>query len=401
MKSLNLKAVAGRRVLLRADLNVPLQDREVADATRVDRFAPTLRGLLDAGARVVVASHLGRPRARQDNAGLSLRPVAERLAETVGAPIRFVPDCVGDASRAATSELADGQCAMLENLRFHAGEEADDPEFAAGLARHADMYVNDAFSCSHRAHASIHAITRLLPAFAGPSLLAEVRALRGALEGRSGAAGAIVGGAKISSKIGILQHLAGRLDRLFIGGAMANTFLAAAGHPVGLSLQEPDGHGAARETVRRCRDLGCALHLPRDVIVAPRLAAGCRGERVGIDAVPGDRMILDVGPDTVAAYGEGLAQCRTLLWNGPLGAFEAPPFDAGTAALAREAARQAEECGLVTVAGGGDTAAALNRAGVTERFGYVSTAGGAFLEWIKGRTLPGIAALERPAASLG
>ena len=398
--SLDDVCLAGRRALVRADLNVPLRNGGVADATRIERFVPTVRMLLDAGATVIVMSHLGRPRrtAGSVDAGLTLRPVAETLAGILGSPVQFIPDCVGEDALARTDALVPGECALLENLRFHPGEEADDREFAADLALHGNLYVNDAFSCSHRAHGSIHAIAARLESCAGPGLLAEIEALAGAVDDPARPTAALIGGAKISSKIAVLENLAGRMDAMFIGGAMANTFLAADGIVVGASLQEPDEQDTARQITARCRDAGCELLLPRDAVVAERLMPDARCRTVSTGAVPSDMMILDVGPATVEQFNSRLAGMRTLLWNGPLGAFETEPFGAGTRAVARFAAERTASGLLTTVAGGGDTVAALNSAGVADRFSYVSTAGGAFLEWIEGRTLPGIAALERASA---
>ena len=399
--SLDDVRLAGRRVLVRADLNVPLREGKVADAMRIERFAPTVRRLLDAGAAVTVMSHLGRPKRGPGGpeSGLSLRPVAEALAGILECPVQFVPDCIGEAALARTAALGPGECALLENLRFHAEEEADDPEFAACLARHGDLFVNDAFSCSHRAHASIHAIAGRMESCAGMSLLAEVEALSRVLEKPARPTAALVGGAKISSKIAVLEHLVGRMDAMFIGGAMANTFLAAEGIPVGASLQEPGEQETARRIVSRCREAGCELLLPRDAVVAERRARGVRCRTVPVGAVPQEMMILDVGPATARQFCSRLNGMRTLLWNGPLGAFETDPFGSGTNAVARCAAERTGTGQLTTVAGGGDTMAALRAAGVSDRFSYVSTAGGAFLEWIEGRLLPGIAALERMAGS--
>ena len=399
--SLDDVRLAGRRVLVRADLNVPLRDGTVADATRIERFAPTARRLLDAGAAVTVMSHLGRPKRGPGGpeSGLSLRPVAEALAGILECPVQFVPDCIGEAALARTAALGPGECALLENLRFHAGEEADDPEFAASLARHGDLFVNDAFSCSHRAHASIHAIAGRMESCAGMSLLAEVEALSGVLEKPARPTAALIGGAKISSKIAVLENIAGRMDAMFIGGAMANTFLAADGIPVGASLQEPGEQETARRIASRCREAGCELLLPCDAVVAERLAGGVPCQTVPVGAVPQEMMILDVGPATARQFCSRLNSLKTLLWNGPLGAFEMDPFGSGTNAVARCAAERTRTGQLTTVAGGGDTVSALRAAGVADRFSYVSTAGGAFLEWIEGRRLPGIAALERMAGS--
>ena len=381
------------RAVVRADLNVPLRAGEVADATRIERFVPTARRLLDAGVAVIILSHLGRPRPGSRPAELSLRPVAAALAERLAAPVAFLPDCVGEPVRAATAAIPAGGCALLENLRFHPGEEADDPAFAAALAAHGDFYVNDAFSCSHRAHASIHALAGLLPACAGPGLLAEVEALTGVLDHPARPTAALVGGAKISGKIAVLEHLAPRMDALIIGGAMANTFLAASGHAVGRSLFEPEERETAERIAARCRQSGCQLLLPVDAVVAEALTAEAPCRTVPVTAVPDEAMILDIGPASVDHIRRRLDGVRTLLWNGPLGAFETAPFHVGTAAVARHAAALTRAGRLTSVAGGGDTVAALRMAGAAAAFSYVSTAGGAFLEWIEGRPLPGIVAL--------
>ena len=400
IRSLDNVCPAGCRALVRADLNVPLRDGRVGDATRIERFVPTARRLMDEGATVIVMSHLGRPRldGQGSDAGLTLRPVAGVLADILGSPVEFIPECIGEVALSQTSVLGPGECALLENLRFHAGEEADDREFAASLARHGDLFVNDAFSCSHRAHASIHAIADLMESCAGLGLLAEVEALTAAVENPERPTAALVGGAKISSKIAVLENLAGRMDAMFIGGAMANTFLAADGIAVGTSLQESGERDTARRIVERCREAKCELLLPVDAVVASRLAPGVPTETVPVSAVPPDRMIRDIGPATAERFCRRLGDMKTLLWNGPLGVFETEPFSAGTRAVARFAAERTAAGDLTTVAGGGDTVAALRGAGVIDSFSYVSTAGGAFLEWIEGRSLPGIIALEQAAA---
>lgn len=391
--------VLGRTVLVRADLNVPFADGKIADATRIDRILGTLVGLVNSGAAVVVISHRGRPGGQHDP-DLSLAPVASALAEGLGQPVQFVDDCIGEESLAATAALGRCQVALLENLRFHAGEEAGDPEFASALARHGTIYVNDAFSCCHRAHASVDEITRLLPSAAGIGLLAEIDALGRVLDLPERRAAAMVGGAKISSKIGVLRHLVDKVECLIIGGAMANTFLAAQGVPVGKSLVESDCIPLAGQMMETATAAGCRLLLPEDAVVADRFAAGAISGVFPIADLPPDGMILDIGPATVVAIERTLAQVDALLWNGPLGAFEVEPFGEGTFAVARAAAARTSAGHLVTVAGGGDTVAALNAAGVGGAFTYVSTAGGAFLEWIEGRRLPGIVALEREGPRL-
>lgn len=385
--------VAGKRVLLRGDLNVPMANGRVTDTTRIDRLAPTIAELADKGARVVVMSHFGRPEGKVVP-DMSLRPLAGPLGKALGGKVvRFIEDCVGPAAEAAVSTMADGDVALLENLRFHAGEEANDPDFAAALARLGDIYVNDAFSAAHRAHASTEALARLLPSAAGRLMQEELEALAKALGNPQRPVAAIVGGAKVSTKLDLLGNLVTKVDVLVIGGAMANTFLYALGTGVGASLCERDMADTARGIVADADSAGCELVLPADAVVARELKPDAPHETVPIGAVPDDMMVLDVGEGTAAALSAKLADMHTLLWNGPLGAFETPPFDAGTVAVAQEAARLTRDGLLVTVAGGGDTVAALNRAGVEDDFTYVSTAGGAFLEWIEGKTLPGVAAL--------
>lgn len=393
-KSLDDIDVNGLRVLVRGDLNVPLRDGKVSDATRIDRLLPTLNALLEKGARVVVISHFGRPKGKRV-AEMSLAPVAGALSAALGRPVAFAEDCIGDAAAAVVGALHPGEVALLENLRFHPGEEANDPAFAAALAKLGDVYVNDGFSVSHRAHASTEAIARLLPAAAGRNMQAELEALSAALGNPARPVAAIVGGAKISTKLAVLGNLIEKVDTLVIGGAMANTFLHALGTEVGASLCEPDLADTAREILAKADTLGCEIILPSDVVVAGALEADAACETVPIAAVPGDKMILDIGPDSAAALADRLGACRTLLWNGPLGAFEFPPFDAATVIVARAAAMRTRDGELVSVAGGGDTVAALRHAGVLDDFTYVSTAGGAFLEWLEGRELPGVAALQQ------
>jgi phosphoglycerate kinase len=386
--------VSGKRVLIRTDLNVPMSGTEVTDATRIERLLPTFRDLIARGAKVVILSHLGRPDGKPV-AKYSLKPVADKLAALLGAPVLFGEDCIGPAAEALVAKLAQGRIAMLENLRYHAGEEKNDKDFAAALAKLGDLYVNDAFSVSHRAHASTEGLTHFLPSYAGPSLLAEIGALKMALDAPARPVAAIVGGSKVSSKIDVLTHLAKKMDYLFIGGGMANTFLFAQGAQVGKSLHEAGAVATVEAILAAAAEAGCKIVLPVDAVVAGELKANAETAVVGVNEVPADKMILDIGPRSVAEFAEKIANCKTLLWNGPVGAFEIPPFGEGTFALARDAARLTETSGLVTVAGGGDTVAALNAAGVTEKFSYVSTAGGAFLEWLEGRTLPGVAALVR------
>jgi phosphoglycerate kinase len=385
--------VAGKRVLVRADLNVPVQDGRVTDATRLSRVAPGLLDLAARKARVIVLSHFGRPKGTDPE--LSLRGIAAKLGEVLGRPIQFVPACIGSVAEDAANALAPGEIAVFENVRFDAGEEKNDPAFAEKLARCGDIFVNDAFSAAHRAHASTEGLAHLLPSYAGPLMLEEINALQSALANPRRPTAAVIGGAKVSSKIPILKHLLGKVDKLIIGGGMANTFLLSHGVDIGKSLAEPDFVGEAREIMTAAKHRGCAVVLPEDAVIAREFRAGIANAIVPTLAVPSDAMILDVGPKSIAHMAQVLKECRTLLWNGPLGAFEVAPFGAGTFALAREAARLTKAGELVSVAGGGDTVAALNAAGVMDDFTYVSTAGGAFLEWLEGRELPGIAALAR------
>lgn len=392
-KTLDHIECRGRRVIVRGDLNVPVRDGRVTDTTRLNRLAPTLKELSRKGARIAVVSHFDRPKG-QIVADMSLRPIAGALSVALGGlPVDFVDDCVGDTARAAIDTLSDGGLVLLENLRFHVGEEANDPIFAKALAANGDLYVNDGFSVSHRAHASTAGITRHLPAFAGRGMQAELEALTAALETPRKPVAALVGGAKVSSKLTVLGHLLDKVDSLIIGGGMANTFLFALGTDVGASLCEADLANTVLEIMARADEVGCRIVLPSDVVIASALEAGVATETVPIAAVPPDRMILDVGLDSVAALNVHLADCGTLLWNGPLGAFEVPPFNVGTNSVARRAAELTAVGTLVSVAGGGDTVAALAGADAIDGFTYVSTAGGAFLEWLEGRELPGVAAL--------
>lgn len=384
--------VQGKRVLVRADLNVPVQNGKVSDATRLTRLVPGLAGLAARGAKVVVMSHFGRPKDGPE-AEFSLAPVAAELGRLAARPVGFATDCVGPVADAAIAAMAPGSILVLENLRFHKGEEKNDPAFVAGLAALGDLYVNDAFSAAHRAHASTEGLAHRLPAYAGPLLMEEITALRTALEKPERPVAAVVGGAKVSTKIPVLTNLLAKVDKLIIGGGMANTFLAAQGIAVGKSLAELDLVGTARDILAAAEAKGAEIVLPVDAVVAREFKAGAVSSVVPVGAVPADAMILDVGPRSVAHLSGVLAGCKTLLWNGPLGAFEIDPFGAGTFALAKEAAALTKAGKLVSVAGGGDTVAALNTAGVTDDFTYVSSAGGAFLEWLEGRTLPGVAAL--------
>jgi len=394
IKTLDQADVKGKRVLVRADLNVPTKDGRVTDATRIERFAPTVRDLVASGAKVIVLSHFDRPKGKRVPS-MSLKPVADALAVTIRRRVTFADDCIGPEAAKVVNGLQPGDVALLENLRFHPGEEANDKTFVEELARLGDVYVNDAFSAAHRAHASTEGLAHVLPAYAGRQMQAELQALSQALEHPKKPVAALVGGAKISSKLDVLSHLVDRVDVLVIGGGMANTFLFAQGIEVGKSLCERDLADTARAIMEKAKSKGCEIALPVDAVVAGALQDGVPTTIVPIKSVPADQMILDIGPITRKNLAETLSRCKTLLWNGPLGAFEIKPFDIGTNEVARAAARLTEEGRLVSVAGGGDTVAALNTAGVTDKFSYVSTAGGAFLEWIEGKTLPGVAALMK------
>jgi phosphoglycerate kinase len=384
----------GLRILVRADLNVPMQDGKVSDATRIERVAPTLKELAGRGARVIVLSHFGRPKGAPD-AKYSLRPVADALSPFVGAEVAFASDCIGETAAKAADTMKPGSILVLENTRFHAGEENNDPDFAGELAKIGNVYINDAFSCAHRAHASTEGITHFLPSYAGRAMEAELTALDAALGNPKRPVVAIVGGAKVSTKIALLGNLVKKVDALVIGGGMANTFLAAQGKKVGKSLCEPDLFDTARHILANARAANCDVVLPTDVVVAAEFKAGAASKTVSADTVPDDMMILDVGPDTVAHLAGRFETAKTVVWNGPLGAFEVPPFDRGTVEAARIVAMRSRQGELVSVAGGGDTVAALNEAGAADDFTYVSAAGGAFLEWMEGIELPGVAALSR------
>ncbi len=393
VRTLDGVAVAGRRVLLRADLNVPVRDGAISDLTRIERLSPTIRELSAAGARVIVCSHFDRPRGRRV-AAMSLRPMAAALGGVLRREVAFADDCVDGAAQTAVDALADGGVLVLENTRFHAGEEANDPAFAAALAGLADLYVNDAFSAAHRAHASTEGVAHILPAYAGRLMQQELEALDAALGNPARPVCAIVGGSKVSTKLELLGNLVGRVDILVIGGAMANTFLAAEGAEVGRSLQEADMHGTARDILAEAKRAGCDVVLPTDAVAAREFKPNPATEIVSARAIPAGSMMLDVGPATVQALKDRLPDIRTLVWNGPLGAFETPPFDAATTALAHAVGEATAQGALRSVAGGGDTVSALRHAGEIERLSYVSSAGGAFLEWLEGKTLPGVAVLE-------
>ncbi|MDC3347070.1 phosphoglycerate kinase [bacterium] len=392
-KTLDDIDVAGKRVFLRADLNVPMRDGAVSDATRISRLAPTITELADKGAIVIVASHFGRPKG-EPVPDMSLAPLAGPLSAALGGRnVSFANDCIGAEAQKVVGAAKGGDVVLLENLRFHEGEELNDPDFAAELAKLADIYVNDAFSAAHRAHASTEALAHLLPAAAGRMMQAELDALDSALGSPERPVGAIVGGAKVSTKLDLLGNLVGKVDMLAIGGAMANTFLHALGTDVGKSLCEHELADTALEILGLADEAGCQIILPSDAVVAREFAEGAPSEVVPVGAVPGDMMILDIGPGSANGLAAKLSDLKTLVWNGPLGAFEVPPFDAGTVMVARVAADLTRAGALKTVAGGGDTLAALVAADVLDDFSYVSTAGGAFLEWLEGKDLPGVKAL--------
>ena len=384
--------LTGKRVLVREDLNVPMADGQVTDDTRLRAAAPTILELADRGAKVLVLAHFGRPKG-QASEEFSLNKVVAPFSQVLGRPVRYI-DWEGD--KAAVATMADGEIAVLENTRFFGGEEKNDPAVIERFASLGDLYVNDAFSAAHHAHASTEGLAHVLPAFAGRSMEAELKALEKALGSPEKPVAAVVGGAKVSSKLDVLKHLVERVDHLIIGGGMANTFLAARGIDVGKSLCEHDLTGTAEEILDAADKAGCTVHLPYDVVVSKEFAANPPSLRTcNVHEVAADEMILDVGPAAVEALADVLKTCRTLVWNGPMGAFETVPFDKATVALARTAAALTKEGSLVSVAGGGDTVAALNHAGVAGDFSFVSTAGGAFLEWMEGRVLPGVAALQK------
>ncbi|MDR6183090.1 MULTISPECIES: phosphoglycerate kinase [Asaia] len=386
----------GKRVLLRADLNVPVRDGAITDTTRIDRVIPTICELADKGARVIILSHFDRPKG-QVVPSMSLAPVAEMLESKIQHKVHFVSDCVGPKAEEAVANLKDGEVCVLENTRFHAGEEKNDPAFTDMLARLGDVYVNDAFSAAHRAHASTEGLAHHLPAYAGRLMEAELNALTAALELPERPVGALVGGAKISTKLDLIGNVLGKVDVLFIGGAMANTFLAAQGVAVGKSLQEADMHETARKIMAQANDGKCEIILPVDAVIAREFREGAPSEVCDIHAVPADAMILDAGPKTIALINAKLEGLKTLVWNGPLGAFEIKPFDTATVSVARKAAELTKAGKLKTIAGGGDTVSALRHAGAADQMSYVSTAGGAFLEWLEGKLLPGIAVLTDAA----
>ncbi len=381
-------------MLLRVDLNVPLENGVVSDATRIERAAPTITELADKGAKVILLSHFGRPKGKRDPKE-SLKPVAAEVAHVVKRPVKFANDCIGEVAERAVAAMKSGDIVCLENTRFHAGEEKNDKDFVAALARLGDIWVNDAFSAAHRAHASTEGLGHVLPAYAGRAMQAELEALGKALEHPEHPVAAIVGGAKISTKLDLLGNLLQKVDTLIIGGAMANTFLLAQGKPVGKSLVEHDLVPTAQKIMAEAKAAKREIVLPVDVVVAEKFEANAASRVVDVDKVGEGEMILDIGPRSIEYAVSVLARAKTLVWNGPFGAFEMEPFDNGTIAVAEAAAELTGNRELVTVAGGGDTVAALNAAGVADRFTYVSTAGGAFLEWLEGKALPGVEVLRQ------
>ncbi len=391
-KTLDDVNVAGKRVLVRVDLNVPMDGARVTDDTRLRAVAPTINELAQKGAKTILLAHFGRPKGKRDESQ-SLKAILPALEQTLKQDVHFADDCVGEAAEAAVAKLTPGDVLLLENTRFHAGEEKNDPDFAQALARLGDIYVNDAFSAAHRAHASTEGVARLLPAYAGRSMQAELDALDKALSSPERPVVAIVGGAKVSTKLDLLGNLVKRVDALVIGGGMANTFLAAQGAEIGKSLCERDLLDTAREIIAKAGEAGCEIVLPVDGRVAKEFRAHAENRVVPATEVGADEMILDIGPKSVERVAQVIEGARTLVWNGPFGAFEMQPFDEGTVAVAQKAAALTREGRLLTVAGGGDTVAALNAAGVADDFSYISTAGGAFLEWLEGKELPGVTAL--------
>lgn len=394
LKTLDSLDVSGKRVLVRVDINVPLKDGKVTDDTRIRAIVPTVRDILAKGGRPILMAHLGRPKGKPV-AEMSLSLVRDALEAALGRPVEFADESAGRRASDWAAELPDGEVLLLENVRFHPGEESNAPDFVRSLAALGDVYVNDAFSAAHRAHASTEGLAHLLPSAAGRQMEAELKALQAALEQPQRPVAAVVGGAKVSTKIPVLTNLVGKVDKLIIGGGMANTFLLADGVEIGKSLAERDFVDTVREIRAAAKAKGCEIIVPTDAVVAREFKAGAASAVVSVNAVPADAMILDIGPQSVALLAGLVGTCKTVLWNGPMGAFEIEPFGEGTFRLAAEVAVLTRQGRLVSVAGGGDTVAALNAAGVADDFSYVSTAGGAFLEWLEGRDLPGVAALLR------
>jgi len=391
-RTLDQVDVKGKRVLLRVDLNVPMENGRVTDATRLERIVPTITEISDKGGKVILLAHFGRPKGRDLKE--SLQPVAKELSQILNRPVAFAEDCIGEPAEKAVAAMKDGDILCLENTRFHKEEEKNDPAFVAALARLGDIYVNDAFSAAHRAHASTEGLGHQLPAYAGRTMQAELEALSKALEAPTKPVIAIIGGAKVSTKLDLLENLVAKVDALVIGGGMANTFLHAQGVPVGKSLAERDLAETARRILAAAEANNCAIILPVDAVVAFHFEANAPSHAYGLDAIPPDGMILDIGPQSIKRVQAAIDDAKTLVWNGPLGAFELHPFDKGTVAAARYAAERTKAGKLVSVAGGGDTVAALNQAQAADDFSYVSTAGGAFLEWMEGKPLPGVEVLR-------
>lgn len=392
-KTLDDFDLSGKVVLVRVDINVPVEDGVVTDATRIEKIVPTIRDILAQGGKPVLLAHFGRPKGKPVPE-MSLRVTLPELEKALGQKVAFADDCIGAAAKTAVAAMQPGDVLLLENTRFHAGEEENDKGIAAGLAALGQVFVNDAFSAAHRAHASTEGIARLLPSLAGRLMEAELKALIAALGDPERPVVAVVGGAKVSTKLDLLGNLVQKVNHLVIGGGMANTFLVAKGVEVGKSLAERDMADTAREILAKADAAGCRIHLPIDIVVAREFKAGAASQTLGVAECPADAMILDAGPKTVAELTDVFEGCRTLIWNGPLGAFEIEPFDAATNAAARKVAELTKAGRLISVAGGGDTVAALNKAGVADDFTFISTAGGAFLEWMEGKQLPGVAALE-------
>jgi phosphoglycerate kinase len=391
-RTLDQADLRDKRVLVRVDLNVPTENGRVTDATRIERIAPTVTEIADKGGKVILLAHFGRPKGRDPKE--SLRPVAQEAARVLGRPVAFAEDCIGSAAEQAVAAMRSGDILCLENTRFHTEEEKNDPAFAEALAKLGDVYVNDAFSAAHRAHASTEGIAHRLPAYAGRSMQAELEALERALEAPARPVIAVVGGAKVSTKLALLENLIAKVDALVIAGAMANTFLFAQRVNIGKSLAETDMADTARRIIDKADDGNCAIILPVDAVVAFHFEANAPSQAYGLDAIPDGGMILDLGPRSIERVKAAIDDAATLVWNGPLGAFEMRPFERGTVAVARHVAERTRERKLVSIAGGGDTVAALNAAGVADAFSYVSTAGGAFLEWLEGKPLPGVEALK-------
>jgi len=392
-RTLDKADVKGKRVLVRVDLNLPMAEGKVTDDTRVRAVVPTIREIADKGGKVILLAHFGRPKGGPEER-YSLKQVLPTVSAAFGRPVGFAEDCIGPKAEAAVAAMKAGDILLLENTRFHKGEEKNDPEFTAALAKLGDVYVNDAFSAAHRAHSSTEGVAHHLPAYAGRAMQAEIEALESALGSPKRPVVAVIGGAKVSSKIDILENLTTKVDALVIGGGMANTFLVAKGMNVGKSLAEPDLADTARRIIAAADKAGCVIVLPYDVVVAPEFKAGAPATTVQVDAVPSDQMILDVGPRSIAAVDQWIDKAATLVWNGPLGAFEVAPFDKATVEAARHAAERTRTSGLLSVAGGGETVAALKHAGAADGFSFVSTAGGAFLEWLEGKALPGVEVLR-------